>query len=69
MNYWPDTIGYYFFKQFPEMDFETIIAPYVAKRDVDKAAFLKIVCNGGNPAPEVWSPLPETCEGFVEAAQ
>ncbi len=34
-------------------------------RERDK--FLGAVCNDGNPAPEVWTPLPETCAGYTEA--
>ena len=44
-------------------------APILAAREAFAAAerekFLTIVCNGGNPAPEVWTPQPGTCDGYV----
>ena len=46
--------------------FAPIRAAFEAKMAAERGKFLKAVCNGGNPAPEAWTPLPETCEGYVE---
>ena len=66
-GYGRDFLDAYLMGQFPELDFGPIMALFEARRDVERDKFLKAVCNGGNPAPEVWTPLPATCEGYVEA--
>ena len=48
-------------------DFAPIRRRFEEKQRVERDKFLGIVCNGGNPAPEVWQPLPETCAGHVAA--
>ncbi len=55
----------YLISQFPEIDFGPVIAAFEARRDPERDKFLRAVCNDGKPAPEVWTPLPETCEGYV----
>ncbi|MEE8371316.1 MAG: hypothetical protein V3R73_04145 [Sphingomonadales bacterium] len=66
-GYGPDFMDDYIMKQFPDLDFAPIMAIFEARRDVERDKFLKAVCNGENPAPEAWTPAPETCEGYVEA--
>ncbi len=65
-GYGPDFMDSYLMGQFPELDFGPIMAIFEARRDRERDKFLRAVCNGGNPAPEVWTPLPETCEGYIE---
>lgn len=67
-NYAPEFIDYYLMKQFPNLDFAPIMARFEALRDVERDKFLIAVCNDGNPAPEVWTPLPQTCEGYATKA-
>ena len=47
--------------------FAPIRAQYEARLAVERDKFLAAVCNGGNPALEVWLPSSKTCEGHVEA--
>ena len=62
----PGYVDYYLMERFADLDFTPIMALFEARRDVERDEFLKAVCNDGNPAPEVWTPQPETCEGYVE---
>ncbi|MEE8370677.1 MAG: hypothetical protein V3R73_00920, partial [Sphingomonadales bacterium] len=63
----PDFFDDYLMKRFPDLDFGPIMAIFEARRDVERDKFLTAVCNGENPAPEAWTPAPETCEGYVGA--
>ncbi|MEE8371194.1 MAG: hypothetical protein V3R73_03530 [Sphingomonadales bacterium] len=66
-GYGPNFMDDYVMKQFPDLDFAPILAIFEARRDVERGKFLTAVCNGENPAPEIWTPSPETCEGHVKA--
>ncbi|MCH8203062.1 MAG: hypothetical protein IH996_08145 [Proteobacteria bacterium] len=46
--------------------FAPIRAQYEARSAAERDKFLKAVCNDGNPAPEAWTPMPGTCEDYVE---
>jgi len=52
--------------QFPGFDWQSIIAANQERLKGERDTFLAVVCNGGNPAPDVWSPLPETCTNYVK---
>lgn len=64
----PGSLDDYLMSKFPNVDFRILTALVEDKRRKGRDAFLAIVCNGGNPAPEIWSPLPETCQGHIEGA-
>ncbi|MEE8372038.1 MAG: tetratricopeptide repeat protein, partial [Sphingomonadales bacterium] len=49
--------------------FAPIRADFEARQIAERDKFLAAICNDGNPAPEVWTPAPETCEGYLEAAE
>ncbi len=65
-GYGPDYVDHYLMERFADLDFGPIMTIFEARRDVERDKFLKAVCNGANPAPEAWTPRPETCEGYVE---
>jgi TolB-like protein len=44
--------------------FATILAAHDALAAAERKKFLALVCNGGNPAPAVWTPGPETCAAY-----
>ena len=65
-GYGPDFMDTYLMGTFPDLDFGPVMAPFEARRERERDRFLQAVCNDGNPAPEVWTPLPSTCEGYIE---
>ncbi|HXV74441.1 MAG TPA: tetratricopeptide repeat protein [Sphingomonadales bacterium] len=64
----PGSLDNYLMSKFPNVDFRTLTALVEDKRTKGRNALLAIICNGGNPAPEIWTPLPETCEGHVKGS-
>lgn len=64
-SYGPDFVDYYVMERFADLDFAPVMELFEARKVRERDKFLKAVCNDGNPAPEVWSPLPATCEGYV----
>ncbi|MEE8294998.1 MAG: tetratricopeptide repeat protein, partial [Sphingomonadales bacterium] len=67
-GYAPNFQELYLMSRFPDVDFSPVMAALEEKRATERDKFLKIVCNGGNPAPEAWTPMPKTCEGYVESS-
>jgi TolB-like protein len=66
-GYGPDYMDTYLMRRFSDLDFDPVMASFEARRERERDKFLKAVCNDGNPAPEVWTPLPSTCAGHIEA--
>ena len=65
-GYVPGILDLHLLERFPAIDASALLADHRARMAVERDKFLAIICNGGNPAPEVWTPLPETCQGYVE---
>ena len=64
-GYGPDYVDTYVMGKFPNLDFAPMMELFEARRDRERDKFLTVVCNDGNPAPEAWTPAPETCEGYA----
>ena len=45
-------------------EFRELKNAYIRNMDIERQKVLNIVCND-NPYPEVWTPLPETCEAYL----
>ncbi|MCH8203329.1 MAG: hypothetical protein IH996_09510 [Proteobacteria bacterium] len=65
-GYGPDYVDTHLMERFADLDFAPIMTLFEARRERERDKFLKAVCNGANPAPEAWTPLPATCEGYIE---